>query len=333
MTIPPSAGRGIGAPASGYGYYSETTSTFPTALPANTMQYQPEYGPDQRQHQSFTSYSPSMMYNVNQQAPQSAVYETAQHFQHRQPPAMQLLPEAAGPYYAGEPSNTPGAPILQQQQSSSSSTTFQQSPADRNPLLQGYGGSMVGMSGMTQGHAEVMEEEEYVPAAGLDEAYSSYQNALKEIFQNIRNGMLIEASSSLLEVSDWLLSHVDELGEPPFTTHANKEALTVINKGLIRDDAALHGERVKLWDEFNTAWLALLQKQKDLTLDYIHNGTPPRHPQNLIPHDLLNKMAKELIRLCDNVEKHGLVDYQYGVWEERIITSQSYYLDMPPQSS
>jgi hypothetical protein len=55
MTTPLSAGRG---PSSGYGYYTETTSTFPTTLLANKMHYQLEYGPDQR----FTSYSPSMMY-------------------------------------------------------------------------------------------------------------------------------------------------------------------------------------------------------------------------------------------------------------------------------
>jgi hypothetical protein len=326
MTTPPSAGRGV-SPA-GYTYYNEPAPAFPTALPASTMHYQPEYGPDQRQHQNFNSYNPNMMYNVNQQATPNAVYEAAQHFQPRQPAAMQLLSEATAPYYAGEPGNAPVAPILQHQPSTSSSATYH-SPADRNPLLQGYSGSLLGMSGINQGHAEVMEEEEYASAsvdqnrAGFEEAYTSYQNALKEIFQNIKNGILIEAGSSLLEVSDWLLSHVDELGEPPFTANVNKEALTMVNKGLIKDEAALLSQRIQLWEEFNTAWLALLQKQKDATLDYI-NGSPPRHPQSLIPHELLNKMAKELIRHCDNIEKHGLVDYQYGVWEERIITSKSY---------
>jgi hypothetical protein len=180
---------------------------------------------------------------------------------------------------------------------------------------------MAGMGSMTQGSGEVMEEEEY-GSCGLDEAYNSYQTALKEIFQNIRNGMLVEASSSLLEVSEWLLSHVGELGEPPFTARVNKEALTVPNKGLTADDETLHGDRIKLWNEFNTAWLAVLQKQKDFTLELVHNENPPRHPQSLISYDFLNKMAKDLIKLCDNIEKHGLVDYQYGVWEERIITSE-----------
>lgn len=29
-------------------------------------------------------------------------------------------------------------------------------------------------------------------------------------------------------------------------------------------------------------------------------------------------MGNELIRLCDGIERHGLVDYQYGVWEDQI---------------
>jgi hypothetical protein len=59
---------------------------------------------------------------------------------------------------------------------------------------------------------DVRMEEEYPAPAGLDEAYASYQSALKEIFQNIRNGVLASASESLLGVSDWLLTHVVELG-------------------------------------------------------------------------------------------------------------------------
>ena len=37
--------------------------------------------------------------------------------------------------------------------------------------------------------------------------------------------------------------------------------------------------------------------------------------------DFIAKMAKDLIRMCDLVEKHGLVDYQYGVAEEQIMMS------------
>ncbi len=47
-------------------------------------------------------------------------------------------------------------------------------------------------------------------------------------------------------------------------------------------------------------------------------------PQSLISQADLERMGKELVRLCDNVEPHGLVDYQYGVWEEQIVASKQW---------
>lgn len=38
--------------------------------------------------------------------------------------------------------------------------------------------------------------------------------------------------------------------------------------------------------------------------------------------DFINKMGTNLTRLCDSVEKYGLVDYQYGVGESQIIDSK-----------
>lgn len=34
---------------------------------------------------------------------------------------------------------------------------------------------------------------------------------------------------------------------------------------------------------------------------------------------ILEHLSRELVRLCDSVEKHGLVDYQMGVAEEEIM--------------
>lgn len=150
---------------------------------------------------------------------------------------------------------------------------------------------------MSQPAPEIMEEEDFqqqVP--GMEAAYTAYQTALKEIFQNIINGRLADASLSLLEVSEWLLGHVVDLG------------LTV-------DEVALHGDRIRLWGEFNNAWLSIFQKQKDM----LESGQRIQPPQSLMSQDFIKKMAKDLIRMCDAVEKHGLVDYQYGVAEERII--------------
>jgi len=180
------------------------------------MQYQPSYAQDQRQQQNFAAYNPDLMYNVTQQAPPTNVYDSNAQFQARQPAAMQMLSDVAAPYFPNDPTSTPGPPALQHHQSSSSSTVYQQhqqSPGDRGPLLQqSYAGNMA-MGGMPQGAPEIMEEDEFqAQGPGMEAAYTAYQTALKEIFQNIINCRLGEASQSLLEVSEWLLGHVGNLG-------------------------------------------------------------------------------------------------------------------------
>lgn len=88
--------------------------------------------------------------------------------------------------------------------------------------------------------------------------------------------------------------------------------------GLTSDDQNLHGERIKLWNDFNHAWLAMFQRQKEM----MESGQQPQRPQSLVPPEALRKMGKELVKHCDSIERHGLVDYQFGVWEERIIESR-----------
>ncbi|KAK7938137.1 uncharacterized protein PG986_015005 [Apiospora aurea] len=89
-------------------------------------------------------------------------------------------------------------------------------------------------------------------AAEVDQSGPAGESAALEgqsrICTNIRNGVLASASESLLAVSDWLLSNVTELGSP----------------GLATDNPRLYHDRIKLWHDFNHAWLALLQKQNDM---------------------------------------------------------------------
>lgn len=50
--------------------------------------------------------------------------------------------------------------------------------------------------------------------------------------------------------------------------------------------------------------------------------TSPQQPlrsQTLLSKAMIKKIGNELIRLCDGIERYGLIDYQYGVWEEQII--------------
>lgn len=66
----------------------------------------------------------------------------------------------------------------------------------------------------------------------------------------------------------------------------------------------------------------MCQKQKDLTQDYIATGHTLAQT-SLLPRDRMEVMGKELIQLCDQVEQHGLVDYQMGIWEEEILCGKS----------
>ncbi|PVH68441.1 hypothetical protein DL98DRAFT_522746 [Cadophora sp. DSE1049] len=223
---------------------------------------------------------------------------------------MQMLSDVAAPYFPSEQNNTPCPPALQHHASSGSSAVYQQrqqSPADQNAhLLNQEFLTFTGMNAMMENPPEIMEEEDFqAQGSGMEAAYTAYQTALKQIFQNIINGRLGEASLSLLEVSEWLLGHVWDLG------------LTV-------DEVALHSDRIRLWGEFNTAWLSIFQKQKDL----IESGQQLQRGQSLMTQEFINKMAKDLIRMCDAVEKHGLVDYQYGVAEEQIIMILTECLDL-----
>jgi hypothetical protein len=54
----------------------------------------------------------------------------------------------------------------------------------------------------------------------------------------------------------------------------------------------------------------------------LESGQQIHYPETLMTQDFINKIAKDLIRMCDAVEKHGLVDYQYGFAEEQIIMSK-----------
>lgn len=202
------------------GYYQEPTAAFTTNLPQGPMAYQPEYGHDARQTQNFGAYNPSLMYNVPQGGAQGHVYDASQQFQTRQSAGMPMMgTEVSTSYFPSEPPAAGAGPssIQSQQAPGGASNLYQSSPGDQRALIQSYSSSMVTMGGLAQEHApdQSAEEPDYSGSAEMGEAYEQYQTALREIFANVRHGNLKTASESLLNVSDWLLTKVTELGESP----------------------------------------------------------------------------------------------------------------------
>ena len=49
------------------------------------------------------------------------------------------------------------------------------------------------------------------------------------------------------------------------------------------------------------------------------SGQPLLENQTLLQEAFLERMARELVRSCNVMERHGLVDYEIGVWEEEIM--------------
>lgn len=95
--------------------------------------------------------------------------------------------------------------------------------------------------------------------------------------------------------------------------------MLMMNVGLTRDDDTLHDDRIRLWDEFNKAWLTTLQIQFDMTTEMIQTNQPLREPRSIMSSQSLEHLSRELVRMCDSIERHGLVDYQMGVAEEEVM--------------
>ena len=69
------------------------------------------------------------------------------------------------------------------------------------------------LGAMSRNAPWIMDEEDFqAQGPGMEAAFTAYQTAMKQLFQNTINGRLGEASLSLLEVSEWLLGHVGDLG-------------------------------------------------------------------------------------------------------------------------
>jgi hypothetical protein len=108
----------------------------------------------------------------------------------------------------------------------------------------------------------------------------------------------------------------------PHHLHPGPKANPDINVGLTTDDSnplTRHENRHDMWQDYNHAWLALLQRQKDM----MESGQQLGRSQTLLSQESLEHLGRKLIEMGDKLEKHGLVDYERGVWEERIVNSKS----------
>ncbi|KAE8371669.1 hypothetical protein BDV26DRAFT_298598 [Aspergillus bertholletiae] len=284
------------------------------------QQRQPQPQQQQLQPPPFAPYEPEMVYNISPQGPAQAPYEVVTPYSARPSAAIDgLSGQFPVPQYF--PSNEPtgaGVPAVGVPYLTSVHTYNQPGPLGRPTGSQPFPTTMTDMPpGGTVGRFESpssQQQPHQVPSqvapdpTGFAHSYGQFQRALHGTLNNARTGRLEEASRTLLEISEWLVSNAQELG-------------------ILRDDQVAYADRLKLWNDFNICWLAVCQKQKDLLQDVLHTRRQPPHT-TLLNHDVMDNLGKELIQLCDRMEQHGLVDYQMGIWEEEILGVLSQCLDL-----
>ncbi|KAK6541651.1 hypothetical protein TWF694_007445 [Orbilia ellipsospora] len=295
---------------SDYSYYSEDTAqqyaTASTPVQNQALAYQSDYStPETMQRQgNYSPYSQNMGYNM-QQSSSNELYEQA--YPPRQPAAaaIEVLSNQFGvPPYYGDGSQHAAANVSPQQ----AQAQYPNIPYAGRAAGQAYG-APIPMGPEENQQFMYPNPEEANPDQAMDAAYNQYQDALRSCFQNVRDGRMAAAGTALIEISEWLLSNAVDLG-------------------LVRDEQELYKDRSKLWNEFNMCWMMAMQKQKELLLEQKTTGQSIQPPRDLITEESLENMGAELVRHCDNMERHGLVDYQMGVWEEEILGAIQDCLDI-----
>lgn len=87
----------------------------------------------------------------------------------------------------------------------------QQSPVGRSNAVQSFSVTMADYNPI--GTSEALEQHEQVQeSTNIDDAYDQYQQALRVTFDHTRAGRLVDASRTLLEISEWLVGNARELG-------------------------------------------------------------------------------------------------------------------------
>ncbi|KAK1816249.1 hypothetical protein LTR12_009331 [Friedmanniomyces endolithicus] len=279
---------------------------------AQTNQAQEPQRPMQQPSYGYPGNMYAMPQPQAQQQPIPSIYNQVPQYRHQPGAASETFSTPFGVaqspqqyYLAGQagPTSAPAPePVAQHLPSQYQATGY---PQHGHAIPQSYPSTMMEPSqpGPYETYHQQPQPPQYVgepSGQSADQDLDAYTANVRKIFSHVRDGALRDIGQQLLQISQYLLGNVEMLG-------------------LTRDDEALHDDRIRRWDEFNRAWLTALQRQFDMTEEVLHRNQSLREPQSIMTAQTLEHLSRELVRLCDSVEKHGLVDYQMGVAEEEIL--------------
>ncbi|KAE8357994.1 hypothetical protein BDV27DRAFT_150848 [Aspergillus caelatus] len=246
--------------------------------------------PQQQQlQQPFAPYEPEMVYSISPQGPAQAPYEVVTPYSARPSAAIDdLSGQFPVPQYfsPNEPTGA-GVPAVGVPYLTSAPTYNQPGPIGRPTGSQPFPTTMTDMPpGGTAGRFDSsssqqrQQQQQQTQQASsqvipepttLTDAYGQFQRALRGTLDNARTGRLEEASRSLLEISEWLVTNARELAvcqkqkdllqdvlrtrrQPPHTSLLNDDVMDNLGKELIQlcdrvEQFGLVDYQMGIWEE------------------------------------------------------------------------------------
>jgi hypothetical protein len=196
------------------------------------QQHQHHSNPEAAQQQSrrraaaettpLVPYESAMLYGFGQQGSAHGPFDVVPQYSTRQSAAIEALSNqmAIPQYFPEEPTGTgvPGlSPYLNTlpynqpgpMARASNAHPFPTTMADFTSI--GTGSSGQAVEQQQQQQIDPSQQPGTDPSS-LDQAYAQYQRALRSTFDQTRAGRLVEASESLMEISEWLVTNARDLG-------------------------------------------------------------------------------------------------------------------------
>lgn len=191
----------------------------PEFVRARQAQSQPVHQQRGRR-QDMPPYVPYELYGFGQQGPTQGPFDVVPQYPTRQSAAIEALSSqfSVPQYFAPEEPTGTGIPAGLSTYLNAQVPYNQPSPMARPSTTQHFPVSMTDFSSIGAAPTSRVEppaDASQMPSAdpsGLDEAYTQYQRAIRSTFDQTRAGRLVEASRSLLEISEWLVTNARDLG-------------------------------------------------------------------------------------------------------------------------
>lgn len=175
------------------------------------------------------------------------------------------------------------------------------------------------------------EEHKTKPLQSRDiaDSLAEYSRLIKQTNTHSIHGRLVEARTSLLALSRWLLQNLELLGEQDQNYQSASclgfEGLTQDVDGEGDEWRATYEQRLQFWRDLHHSWLVLLQRQWDDMRPLRDARTNRSKNGAMLSKTLLEELGDEVVRVGDALEKFGLVDYEMGFQEGELIMRKTFF--------